>query len=444
MKMITLALSECVLGNTSFIKQYISTSFEAQLFLHGRDESGNTTLITAAAEKSYEMVSLLLKNGSNVNAVNDCGRDALMEAALWGRIETVKILLGFDANQSLRDHRGRCAKDLAEPCRENEEERNTRSRRAAEEQLYERNKDRRHISILLRDSNVNNLHNVYTGPLSSNQITDYSFNKSSANMTITLSGPIHRYSVPRLTKTAAILDRGDQFARVSATSGWGSDALPVNRAMGRKWVEQVDYIARVVGHTFEPPPSREFDHGTPGKYYSSHAEKKLIAYFLDKHIFLPEDESPDQALGESIDALDDSLREGRDLSTTWARVDDLEKQKEKLERDLFQADDYLLREDYDQEKVQNLQQQVSQISRELSKLESDKDVTSMREKQKEMLRLTKRYEQHERLEELSTVLPPFSLRCAVILSSNQICPDCEKFRETVNEYFGLSITYAFV
>ncbi|KAM0190677.1 hypothetical protein ACHAPI_009349 [Fusarium lateritium] len=343
----------------------------------------------AAAEKICEMVSLLVENGANVNAVNDCGRNALMEAALWGRIEIVKILLNSGVNKSLRDHSGRCAKDLAEPCRENEEERNRRSRQAAGDQVCERDRDRRHISISLRDSNDGN-QNVYTEPLPSSQLTNYSFKKSPANMTITLSGPIRQYSVTRIFKTAAILDRGDQFARVSATSGWGRVALPMNRTMGRDWVEQVDYIARIIGHTFQPPPSPEHDHGTPGKYHASHAEKKLIAYFIDKHVFLPEDQSPDQALKESIDALDNSVCKAKDLFATFAKVSELEMQKEILEQDLFEADDHLLREAYDQERVQSLRQKISEISEELLNLESDKYVTAMREKQTRMLKLTKR------------------------------------------------------
>ncbi|CAJ0544333.1 Ff.00g035640.m01.CDS01 [Fusarium sp. VM40] len=445
LKVITLAISECLFGNTTFIKQYINMSIEAQLFLHGRDKCGNTTLIMAAVEESYEMVSLLLENGANVNAINHCGRNALMEAALWGRIETVKILLNFDANKSLRDHHGRCAKDFAEPCRENEEERNTRSPRAAEKQVYERNGDRRHIAILLRDPNADN-QNVYTKPLSNSQLNNYSFKKSPAGMTITFSGPIQEYSVPQITKTAAILDRGVQFARVSATSGWGRDALPVNRAMERTWVEQVDYIARIVGYTFQAAPSPKFDQGTPGQYYASHAEKKLIAYFLDKHVFLPEDRSPHQVLGESIDALDDSVCEARELFATCAKVSDLESQKQKLERDLFGADDYLLGEEYDQEEVQDLKQKISEISKELSNLESDRDVTAIREKEKERMRMMARYRQHERLEELSrpTSQPPLSLRHAVILSSNDNCLDCKSFKERVNKYFGLDITYAVV
>lgn len=155
-KRILLAISECINGNTPFVRQYLNTLIEVKLFLYGKDESGNTTLIMAAAEKSHEMVSLLLQNGADVNATNNDGRGALMEAALWGRIETVRTLLRFNADKYLRDHHSHCAMDLAQPCRENEKERYKCSSRAAEEQVFERNKDRRLISILLRESITGN------------------------------------------------------------------------------------------------------------------------------------------------------------------------------------------------------------------------------------------------------------------------------------------------
>lgn len=68
----------------------LSILAETELSLHGKDETGNTTLVMAAAEKSHEMVSLLLQHCADANAINNDGRSALMEAALWGRIKSVK------------------------------------------------------------------------------------------------------------------------------------------------------------------------------------------------------------------------------------------------------------------------------------------------------------------------------------------------------------------
>lgn len=121
-KMILLAISECMNGNLHAISQYLRTSVEKELFLHGKVKNGGTTLISAAAEKSHEMVSLLLQHGADANATNNDGRSALMEAALWGRIESVKALLKAHADKRLRDHNDLLAIDLAQPARKNEKD----------------------------------------------------------------------------------------------------------------------------------------------------------------------------------------------------------------------------------------------------------------------------------------------------------------------------------
>lgn len=58
------------------------------------------------------MVSLLLQHGADANAINNDGQSALMEAALWGRIESVKALLKAQADKRLRDQIGLLAIDL--------------------------------------------------------------------------------------------------------------------------------------------------------------------------------------------------------------------------------------------------------------------------------------------------------------------------------------------
>jgi ankyrin repeat protein len=67
----------------------------------------------ASGEKSAEMVALLLERGAKVDPVDDSGMSALMEAALWGRLENVKILLKHGADRALRNHQKRCAVALA-------------------------------------------------------------------------------------------------------------------------------------------------------------------------------------------------------------------------------------------------------------------------------------------------------------------------------------------
>ena len=176
--------------------------------------------------------------------------------------------------------------------------------------MPERDRDRRHIVVLLGDSNAEKQHG-YTGPLSESERSKYGFKKSQSEMAITLYGPIRSYSVPRITKTAAVLNRGDQFARISATSGWGADALPLNYKTKPHWIEQVYYIASTIDYKFQDAPDPGQDQGNSGQYFASHAEKKLIAYFIDRHVFMPQDREPDQKLEDSILEAEHSLAEGK-------------------------------------------------------------------------------------------------------------------------------------
>ncbi|KAI9652699.1 MAG: hypothetical protein M1829_001482 [Trizodia sp. TS-e1964] len=70
------------------------------------------------------------------------GRTALMEAALWGRIESVRLLLKAEANKNLKDHEGRSAIYLAQPAAKNQKESYRRSSDAAEQGTSERDIDR--------------------------------------------------------------------------------------------------------------------------------------------------------------------------------------------------------------------------------------------------------------------------------------------------------------
>ena len=437
-KRIHFAISECIFGNLHAITQYLSTSTETKVFLHGRNKTGNTNLITVAAEWNHEMVSLLLQHGTDVNATNNDGRSALMEAALWGRIESVRALLKANADKCLRDREGRRAIDLAQPARRNEKERYQRSPIAAAEKVPERERDRRHIVLLLGDLATKKQH-IYTGPLSESERNKYEFRKSQSEKSITLHGPIRSYRVPHIVKTAAVLDRGVQFDLIEATSGWGIDALPPNKETGPYWIKQVFYIASIIGHAFQDAPDPGCDQGIPGQYFASHAEKKLIAYFMDRHVFLPQDKEPDQNLEDSILEVEDSLIEGRRSSSAWAKVCDLEERRAELNLQLFEADDRLLGESYDEQEVKRLKQEIHAIDEELFRLRPNADVIRMRAQEKKKGMLLKREKTQEDLIELSRNEPHIALRRAVILSSNKICEDCNMFHQRVNHFFKLSI-----
>lgn len=237
------------------------------------------------------------------------------------------MLLHANADKGLRDYEDRCAMDVAQRPRNNEKERYRRSRFAAADRVHERDGDRRHIMILLRDPIDAEKQHRYTGPLSESERDKYWFRKNESEMTITFYGPIQSYRVPRITKTAAVLDRGDQFVRISATSGWAVDALPLNDTARPTWIDHVYYIASIVGHELNNAPNPRWDQGRPGQFDACHAEKKLIAYFIDRHLFLPRDRECDLALEYSIQEAKNSLVEMIYNGAACKRMYELEEKK---------------------------------------------------------------------------------------------------------------------
>ncbi|KAF1935842.1 hypothetical protein EJ02DRAFT_460008 [Clathrospora elynae] len=103
---------------------------------HERDQSGNITLIRAASAGQSVTVEMLLNLNVNTDFKNLLGRTALMEAALWSRINVVRVLLnntgfpytGCQADTSLRDNFGNSSLDLIQDTEANRRKRWYRSR----------------------------------------------------------------------------------------------------------------------------------------------------------------------------------------------------------------------------------------------------------------------------------------------------------------------------
>lgn len=72
-------------------------------------------LILSSASEHTGMIEVILDKGlCDVNACDSNGSTALMTAALWGRAETVRLLLDRGADSALTDKNGLTAKDWAE------------------------------------------------------------------------------------------------------------------------------------------------------------------------------------------------------------------------------------------------------------------------------------------------------------------------------------------
>jgi hypothetical protein len=72
---------------------------------------------------------------------------------------------------------------------------------------------------------------------------------------------------------------------VSAASGWRTDFAIENVLDNRRWRDRVLELCQLIGYIL---PETDWDEaGKPGSYYASHAEKKLVAYYIDEHVPLP-------------------------------------------------------------------------------------------------------------------------------------------------------------
>ncbi|KAL8408263.1 hypothetical protein RB594_006896 [Gaeumannomyces avenae] len=152
---IDLIVTALVLGQVEPVRHFLDSSPDARLMIHGvyarevtvptfddsdaEDENveeiphvsirteGKTALFLAAPEKSSEMVKLLLERGADPNVPNIYRRTPLMEAALFGRVESVQLLLEYGAAKDTicmsSGRKRRLAIDFARVLDENSEER---------------------------------------------------------------------------------------------------------------------------------------------------------------------------------------------------------------------------------------------------------------------------------------------------------------------------------
>ncbi|KAJ4397444.1 hypothetical protein N0V93_001672 [Gnomoniopsis smithogilvyi] len=285
MNRIEVVASEMVRGDYQKVKEYLESSSEIDIFLHGTDATyliedlqsepgddqlasaeerqdnevqpeiygtGKTALHLAACEQYPEIVQLLLEKGACPNARDDQGRTPLAYACLWGRLKNVKHLLAHGADKTIPSVRDRCLLlpvDYARASKANVKERRSASGGMYCEDTYQRDQDRRKILNLLED--FDDEHLVNGEPL---KLWAFQFHNESRNVTefgrmITMSA---HFQVPNDWKTVGVLCRENGFPPMAAMSGWSHSGYGNTRVGGQDWTEEVRSLAAFIGFALEP------------------------------------------------------------------------------------------------------------------------------------------------------------------------------------------------
>ncbi|OBT41940.1 hypothetical protein VE00_07462 [Pseudogymnoascus sp. WSF 3629] len=237
-------------------------------------EGNNGILLVSKDENGLDTIKWLEKKGVSIHEGNHYGRTALMEAALWGHLETVQYLIDNGASISAVDANGHRASDLAADSERNEEERISRANGAAMVRL-DANRKRRQILALLMGRET-----ISQGPLdgaNQPQISQGYFDKISPNLLWYYKADTS-YDIGGKEKNKAFgrLDRGPRYPVISAMSGY-SQGHRQDVLNNEIWTEKAQKLCRMIG----------FD---DSQSYASHVERQLIAYYMDRHHWIFEED----------------------------------------------------------------------------------------------------------------------------------------------------------
>ncbi|KAJ5706791.1 hypothetical protein N7488_006592 [Penicillium malachiteum] len=90
------------------------------------------------------------------------------------------------------------------------------------------------------------------------------------------------------------------------------------------------------------------DHGIRGQHHASHAEKQLIAYFVDGHVFLDEDKALHSRFKKEIAKEEFKISELASIHPSIPQMYQLQHDRKQLEDKLRDKDNRLLGDEYDE------------------------------------------------------------------------------------------------
>ncbi|OIW28275.1 hypothetical protein CONLIGDRAFT_703167 [Coniochaeta ligniaria NRRL 30616] len=263
--------------NTRAALSSLLETYKNDPFVSWRGKDDVNCIAPAAVQGHHKMIRFLHDKGGDLNNVDSCGRTPLMEAALWGRLEVVNLLLERGADPRATDRKGRNAYFHSRPSKMTAR---MREKFGHYQESGEGESNRRIIAVTLQSFEPVTMEeetassSLLTEPKHGLLGTEIGFYEESI-----------AYDVPDRRKTVARLDRGRLFPIVSGASGWRTDFSVEHVLDNRLWRDRVLELCQLVGYAL--PEDYRDESGRSGSYNASHAEKKLVAFYNDQHVIVP-------------------------------------------------------------------------------------------------------------------------------------------------------------
>ncbi|KAI9162740.1 Cytochrome P450 monooxygenase CLM2 [Paramyrothecium foliicola] len=255
--------SYCITNDLPGVGPLLET-YKHDPFVSRRDNHGVNFVVLAAVEGHDEIIRFLHVNHDDLNNVDSRGRTPLMEAALWGRLKVGEFLLQHSADLYAKDHQGRTAYVYSRPSKHTARMRDKFDRY---QESREAENNRRVIAIRLQEFE---------------DVTE------TEEASVPIEIKCGRFIIEDTDHTIISFykqNRGTMFSIVSAASGWRTDFSVEHVLKNRLWRDHVLELCQLIRHTL--PQYRWDEAGLSGSYSASHAEKKLIAYYVNEHVVLP-------------------------------------------------------------------------------------------------------------------------------------------------------------
>ncbi|KAL1903522.1 hypothetical protein Sste5346_000150 [Sporothrix stenoceras] len=263
---------------------FLLETYKDDPFISWRNKEGGNCVSLAATEGHDMMIQFLHTKGGDLNNTDNRGRTPLMEAALWGRLKAVNYLLEHGADPRAKDRKGRGAYFYSRPSRRTAR---MREKFSHYPESGEAETNRRIIAIKLQIFEPIIATEETVSSSSSNEPKRGHFVMETTDWSIQIGfyEQSIAYNVPDWNKTVARLDRGMLFPVVSAASGWRTDFAVEHILDNRLWRDHVFELCQLIGYAL---PEDDYDEPRwPGSFNASHAEKKLMAYYINQHVILP-------------------------------------------------------------------------------------------------------------------------------------------------------------